>query len=199
MRHFVIFIMVCIVFLESACVGQREATSRKEKRIEARRQKKCEQAAYKWGCDFTFPVDTIIQEKTVTVIKDTTITIKVPGEMRIDSFPVPANMTLSKKVVQTKYARAEAWVDNGQLRLKLIQDDIEVEKTIQAAIKTFASSQQSTAVSVVTKPYPVVTNHLNKWQRIFYTIGLISAALVLIRLILFLYRKNYIPGLKKIT
>ena len=179
-----------VVFL--AMILLISCSTTKEQRVEKRKQKKCELATYKWGCDFSFPRDTVKIIKEVKILKDTTITIKIPGETIYDSIPVPVPVEISTKsrIVETQYAKAEAWIESGKLKMIVTQKDIEVQRTISNAIREYQLNNTNTITVEKPKPYPVITNKMNLFQKIFFWIGLI---LTVFKTVKFLYRNNVIP------
>jgi hypothetical protein len=94
-------------------------------------------------CYLKFPptVDTI----KITIIKDsiiyrdTTIFIKLPGELRIDSVEIPCpdvpGYIPEKVFAETSLAKASAWWQFPNIRLELIQKDTTIERRLDNAIK----------------------------------------------------------------
>lgn len=95
-------------------------------------------------CDAKFPPvnDTIRIEHTrdSIVYKDTVITIRIPGESRIDSvqipcLPPPSGYVPRKVRAETAFAWAEAWWSYPVIKLVLVQKDTSITQQLQAAIK----------------------------------------------------------------
>jgi hypothetical protein len=94
-------------------------------------------------CNLKFPptVDTI----KITIVKDsiiyrdTTIFIKLPGELRIDSVEIPCpdvpGYIPEKVFAETSLAKASAWWQFPNIRLELIQKDTTIERRLDNAIK----------------------------------------------------------------
>jgi hypothetical protein len=115
-----------------------------------RRQTKCEKAFYRYGCDWAL-ADTVTQTQYVLVVKDTTVFITLPGEIRYDSVPVPINISTPVNILKTRYALSQAWISDGILHHRLQQLESEIAKTIPRAI----SSSSLASVRTVKVPYRV--------------------------------------------
>lgn len=177
-------LLVCVVW-----IGISSCSTTRQQRIEQRRMQHCERAAYRWGCDFSFPVDTAYVIRERIRIRDTTVTITLPGETCYDSVsvPVPVWITTTKKVLETQHARAEAWIDKGTLKLLLVQKEIAIQKTIASAIKEYTATHTTTITAEKKVPYAVTTNHMNLFQQVFFWLGI---GYSIWKLGVFLYRKN---------
>lgn len=125
----VVAALLLILLVFSSCSVSREQ----------RRQSKCERAMFRHGCDWPAP-DTVTNTNTVTITRDTTIYVKVPGEKAVDSVPVPFPFTTSKNVINTSYALSIAWVENGFLHHELRQVKASVPVTIPGAIQNTSAS-----------------------------------------------------------
>lgn len=87
-------------------------------------------------------VDSVYKEvvRDSIVIRDTTIYIRLPGEMVIDSIPIPCppppeNYIPKKVTAETELAHAEAWWSYPVIKLVLIQKDTTIVKRLNQAIK----------------------------------------------------------------
>lgn len=89
------------------------------------------------ACDRKFPdkeKDSVsLVSTTVTVIRDTTIYIQIPGDTVFKSVNASDN-ELSK--LNTSLASSEAWIRDGKLNHRLEQKDTIVASTIKGALKT---------------------------------------------------------------
>jgi hypothetical protein len=113
-------------------------------------------------CYLKFPptVDTI----KITIIRDsiiyrdTTIFIKLPGELRVDSIKIPCPEVpgyIPKKVfAETSLAKASAWWQFPNIRLELIQKDTTIERRLDNAIKE-AWHWQEEYMKVTEKPQAI--------------------------------------------
>lgn len=158
--------------------------STKQQRIENRRQRKCEKAAYKWGCDWGKEPDTIRTTNTVTEYKDTVVYVTIPGstvtqhdtifvESSPDPFGVP-QLNTRKSTLNTSLATSTAWVQNGQLKHTLVQRDSVYKAQINNAIRI---TQGITYESIVRTRPPVKEHYLTWWDQTFKWLGVIFSIL----------------------
>lgn len=129
--------------------------------LEAKRQRKCEKAAYKYGCDFG--TDTAYIKETVinTVYKDTVVYIKIPGDTVHDSIPVVVEIftdgttlvSSKKSTLHTSLATSQAWIQSGKLHHTLIQKDSIYKAQIQNAIRITQHFMKEQTTKVVKEHY----------------------------------------------
>jgi hypothetical protein len=196
MKQLILITVLCTTLASCASVGGRVAATGHESRAERRQQRKCEKATEKWGCEWGIVTDTAYILQTREITRDTTITITIPGESRVDSVFVASEIEVQRLTARTQYARAVAWVENNHLRLEIIQDLIAVQRTIEKAIRETSTAEQKTKTITIKEPYPVVTNHMNTFQRIFFWIGaLVTLSLVIYYGARILIKKYILPRL----
>lgn len=91
---------------------------------------------------------TVVKDTVITEIRDTTIYIKIPGEIQVDSVPYPVHvpempeLDLSDFIVrgETNFARAEAWLTQSadmtlHMHLRLEQKEMEIEQKFEGVIR----------------------------------------------------------------
>ena len=78
--------------------------------------------------------------KTVTVYRDTTIFVRIPGDTvhRIDTVWIDRHGFVQSDVsiLYTRFAESRAWIKNSKLFHKLTQNEDTVSKVLQGAIRT---------------------------------------------------------------
>jgi hypothetical protein len=95
------------------------------------------------------PADTVTS--TVTKWRDTTLYVPMPADTVRDSIdvvlpcPEAQLVTTGKVTAKGKYATADAWLDRGKLKIKLVMNDVQLKVTIDSAIKA------STKTSIITQ------------------------------------------------
>lgn len=140
----------------SSCISSRP------ERLEAKRQRKCELAAYRWGCSTGYDSTMVIRE-TKTIYRDTTIYLYVKGDVRHDTVRVfvTADGLINSKAsnLKTDFAWSWAQVVNGQLRHELRQNDTAVAAHL--VVKDTFSTEFQKKSTVVT----VYQNKLKNWQQ----------------------------------
>lgn len=137
-------------------------------------QRKCEKAQkcyelaqYKFGCPSTQIIDSVFIRTTNTVIRDTTVYVKIGGE--IVKIVIRA-VEGKHSTLHTKYAISECWVEDDSLHHTLIQYDDSIQKTIPGAIREVHDS----VYKEIAKPYPVekqVPMKLNWIQQLYFVTG----------------------------
>jgi hypothetical protein len=137
------FLVLCLVLLVYLALSSC-STSRQH-----RRQSRCEKAFYKYGCDWAVP-DTVTQTDFVLKLKDTTIFVRIEGDTRYDSIPVPVNISTPVNILKTRYAVSQAWIEKGVLHHELQQLQSEIASTIPNAI----SSATLHSVRTLKIPFP---------------------------------------------
>lgn len=120
------------------------------------------------ACDRKFPdkeKDSVsVVSTTVTVIRDTTIYIQIPGDTVYTSVPV-SNNELS--ILNTSMATSEAWIRDGKLNHRLEQKDTVVASTLKGALKTTREVESKKEVTHHTE----YINQLTGWQRVQVYLG----------------------------
>lgn len=149
-------IIILSIMMLSSCISSRP------ERLESKRQRKCELAAYRWGCSTGYDSTMVIRE-TKTIYRDTTIYVYVKGDVRHDTVRVfvTADGLINSKVshLKTDFAWSWAQVVNGQLRHELRQNDTAV------AAHLVSRSTFSTELQKKTTVVTVYQNKLKKWQQ----------------------------------
>lgn len=152
--------VLCILVILSSC------TTTRPERIEKRMQRKCEAAAFKWGCNQGGSDSIMIIRETKTVTEDTTIYIKVPGEIKIVEIPVEVDksgkVSSKKSILNTSFAESRAWIENGILRHELEQKDSTIVAKIKDAIRI---TQIKESKKHVTQKPPERVNYITRWQK----------------------------------
>ena len=115
MKNLLLFILLGLISF--GCVTQKKCNAKFPPRIEHR--------------------DSVVYKDTI-IYRDTTIFLTVPGELRIDSVPIPcppprADYIPDTAYAETKFAKARAWWKYPYIKLKLEQKDTSVMLT--AALK----------------------------------------------------------------
>lgn len=81
----------------------------------------------------------ITQARDSIILRDTTIYIKIPGESLTDSIMIPCpeiiNYIAETAFAETPLAKAWAWWQYPEVRLKLIQKDTTIETRLEEAIR----------------------------------------------------------------
>jgi len=137
--------LIIAVLLLSSCSVQK----RMDRKC-AKAQKAYELKAYKLGCPWQI-YDSVIVNKLVTVYRDTTVFVKVPGETVHDSISVPyiAQFSTPVNVLETKYALSKAWIENSLLRHTLIQKQSNIPTTLPGVIQTTTATKEK----IIKVPY----------------------------------------------
>jgi len=131
--------------------------------------------------------------KTVTIFRDTTIYIHVPGDTVFKAVPVQKDLRgilFSKvNVLSTSLAKSKAWVEDGILKHELIQNDSSVAVLIKNAIKESATVTDKEQVVYKT----ITENIITGWQWFQIWAGrILLPAFFLLGFIVFINKK---PGL----
>jgi len=144
MKNIILFIIVLTL---ASCSVQK----RMDRKC-AKAQKAYELKAYKLGCPWQI-YDSVVITKQVTVYRDTTVFVKVPGETVHDSISVPyiAQFSTPVNVLETKYALSKAWIENSLLRHTLIQKQSSIPTTLPGVIQTTTATKEK----IIKVPYPV--------------------------------------------
>lgn len=144
-------------------------------------------------CLEKFPptTDTII--KTVVrdsiVYKDTVITITIPGDIQIDSVPIPCPEPPPTYVpdtarVETEFAYALAWFDHKSIKIKLVQKKSELEIRLDNALKE-AYHWKSEYEKITVTPQPI--KYIPKFYKMCFWI-LIGEVIAIIGYILLKFK-----------
>ena len=179
MKKILLFSLLAIVL--ASC------TLTRQQRIEQRRERKCELAAYKWGCDWGQDTAYIRETVTKTVYRDTTIYIHIPGAIVVDSIPVyihvgsdgQVNISTPVNTLETSMAISRAWVENGKLKHELVQRDSVLKANIDNAIRiTQILMKENTTVRKHT-----VERYVPLFWKIFGWIGIVLSAIAVAALV----------------
>ncbi len=122
-------------------------------------------------CDRKFPAGVNTTVNTVTVIRDTTIYIEIPGDTVFQSVPVVEG-EVSK--LNTPLALSYAWVVGGKLNHRLVQKDTVVPSTVKGALKT--SIKEAQVQEVKTR----IEFRLTSWQQVQVYLGRVFIGLVVV-------------------
>ena len=93
--------------------------------------------------------------KTVTVIRDTSIYVNLPGDSVFVTTPIDEVSRLN-----TSLASSTAWIKNGKISHRLEQKDTTIPATIKGALKTTTTKSDSTHTIHQTR----YINRLSGWQ-----------------------------------
>lgn len=171
-----LIIALILIVISSSCL------TTKSERLESKRQRKCDKAAWRWGCNQGGSDSIMKITETVTVFRDTTIYIHLPGEVVHDTVPVEMdkNGLINSKTsyLTTSFAESWAWVKNGKQYHRLSQNDTLIAKNIENAIM----EKTSTTVTDKTKTIKVEVNRLTPWQLIQLWMGRIFMILLIVLL-----------------
>lgn len=153
-------------------------------KIEHRRQKKCELASYKWGCNWGRDTSYIKETITNTIIKDTTIQIYLPGDTVHDSISIEVFIEPSFKgsYLSTPLAESRAYILNGKLRHTLIQRDSVFKAHIEKAIRISQYFTKEATVKVIEKRIHYNTafdRFLINSSKVFWTILVLSVGTII--------------------
>ena len=167
MKYF--FILLISVLLFASCNTQKRMA-----RKCARAQIEYETLILKYHC-IPARYDSSSNTESVTIIRDTTIYVSIPGETIHDSVsvPVPATITTPVSQLETRYAISRAWIENSLLRHTLIQKQSDIPKTITGALHTSTSS----ILKTIKVPYFVdrpTSKPLTWWQKLFLWSGIVA-------------------------
>jgi hypothetical protein len=164
--------LIVILIVLSSCI-----TSRPE-RLEAKRQRKCELAQFRWGCNQSSDSIMIITE-TITEFSDTTIYFHVPADTVRDTLFVffDDNGLVNSKpsTLETEFASSWAQVVQGKLYHDLVQKEKELEATIKDAIQKHSKIEYKAVVKTI----KTEVNRLTGWQKFFIIIGKVFSILTL--------------------
>lgn len=139
-------------------------------------------------CMEKFPVVSntlrIITTRDSIVVRDTTVFIKIPGEIVHDSVPIPCPPPPASYIPDTAYAEtsltyAKAWWRYPVIKLLLVQKDTTIEQRLDSALKEsyhFKSEYLKIKEVITIKEKGRLTKIL--WQLI--VIGLIVTVIIII-------------------
>jgi hypothetical protein len=170
------FYLLCVAaLLLNSCVAPDKIRDRKC----AKAQRNYELATYKYGCPWQI-MDSAIVRETKEIVRDTTIYVRIPGEIRHDSILVAVADSISTPVsiLKTKYSISKAWIENNQLKHTLEQVKSDIQQVIQGINKETVTLEQKT----IRVPYPVeklVKHSLNRFEKFLLWSGGIAWGLVI--------------------
>ncbi len=131
------------------------------------------------ACNRRFPsvsADSIKEiSTTLTRVKDTTIYIQIP---ETTFFKVSAALPGIISKLDNSFSQSEAWISDGLLKHRLIQNDTNIPVTIPDAIKTITTTNDKVHIRYVTRE----VNKLTWWQQT----QIYSGKVMLILLLLFI-------------
>ena len=100
--------------------------------------------------------------------RDTTITIKLPGDTVTEIVKLPPDkIMIEPHVLETEFCRSVAWVKESELLHDLEQKPVEKDTIMQV--------KETTVTETITLP-PVEVNVLKWWQVFFMRLGQVSLA-----------------------
>jgi len=151
-----LFYIFSIALLLSSCM------TTKLERQEMRRKAKCE----KLGC-YSSDSMMIIRE-TITIKRDTTIYIHVPGmtvhdTIEVEQDPVTGLINSKKSILQVPFATSYAWVQNGKLHHDLIQKDSLITEVVKDALWLIKENETLRQKLTIKGP-PERINYVTGWQ-----------------------------------
>jgi hypothetical protein len=179
-----LYLLCFTALLLTSCMAPDKIRDRKC----AKAQRNYELAAYKYGCPWQI-MDSAIVRETKEIVRDTTIYVRIPGEIVHDSILVAVadSITTPVSVLKTKYAISRAWIENNRLKHTLEQVKSEIQQVIQGINKETVTLKQKT----IRVPYPVeklVKHSLNRFEKFLLWSGGIAWCLV-IALVIFKLRR----------
>jgi hypothetical protein len=170
------YLLYITVLLLTSCQTSEKFHDRKC----AKAQRNYELAAYKYGCPWQV-LDSIIVMETKEIMRDTTIYVRIPGEIVQDSVLVAVadSITTPVSILKTKYAISRAWIENSQLKHTLEQVKSDIQQVIQGINKETVTLKQKT----IRVPYPVekpVKHSLNRFEKFLLWSGGIAWILAIV-------------------
>ena len=172
-KHF--YLLCFATLLLNSCMAPDRLRDRKC----AKARHKYELAAYKYGCPWQTMDSTFVQE-TKEIVRDTTIYVRIPGEIVHDSILVAVadSITTPVSVLKTKYAISRAWIENNRLKHTLEQVKSDIQQVLQGINKETVTLKQKT----IRVPYQVeklVKHSLNMFEKFLLWSGGIAWGLVI--------------------
>jgi len=133
---------------------------------------------------FPLQQDTLIQYQYNTVIRDTTITVEIPGDIIYRDTLIPFIVDLPYMELQTRstLAEARAWVWANELGLELVQFDTLFSIKLDSALR----HDIDTIFMEVVREVPTLVKEKSFWMHGFLTL----AGLILIGMILWFLLKK---------
>lgn len=137
------------------------------------------------ACERRFPTlihdSTQIVTNTITVYRDTTLYIHIPGDTVFKSINIDEGVSL----IKTPYTTSYAWVTDGILKHKLEQKDTAVLQNIKGALRTTTKDQQYNKTIERVK----YVNKLTNWQIFQIYLGRLLTVLIILLLCLQLIKR----------
>jgi hypothetical protein len=174
-----------IIFLLLMLITASCLTTQSE-RLEAKRQRKCDKAAWRWGCNQGVSDSIMKITETITIYQDTTVFIHLPGKIVHDTVEVIVDknglVNSKKSYLFTSIAESWAMVQNGKLLHRLSQNDTLIEQNIQNAIRETKTTEKEKEVKTLP---PVMVNYLTGWQKIVQVLGYVLIVSVFLCILIF--------------
>lgn len=120
----------------------------------------------------------------VTEYRDTTLLIRLPGEIKRDTIWIDSTRRAVSEL-NTYLARSRVELRDGSLVHELMQRDTTLQRLIRNAIRETTQTTDATRVEVRT----VEVNRLTRWQAFWMTAGQLFAVALALWLVL-LYIRN---------
>lgn len=140
-------------------------------------RKTCERKFQAYQADSVLTVTNI-----VTVIRDTTIYVRLPGDTVFETVPID-----DVSILSTGMATSSAWVKDGKLKHKLETRDTSIGVQFRGALKTSSSSFERNRIIKQKSFY----NQLSSWQLLLICLGKVFFITIII-VILYKTLKNYL-------
>jgi hypothetical protein len=112
MKRIVLFLLLAIAF--SSCVTRKKCMTRFPPEVKI------------------VTKDSVVYREKITV-RDTTITVKLPADTIEVSVPVEVQVKVDPVTVESKCAKASAWIKDGKLNIRLTTKDAEIQIHIDSA------------------------------------------------------------------
>lgn len=174
MKAKIVFLALIVLFLTLSCVTQ----------------KKCLQ---KFPPSTETITNTIVKDSII--YKDRIVEVKIPGALQIDSVPIPCPPPPDAYIpdtarAETEYAKAKAWFDYPNIRLKLIQKVSVLQVKLDSATKE-AYHWKTIAEKVTVTPQPIITKYIPGFYKFctFVFIGMVIATLGYLTFRIFVLKK----------
>lgn len=90
--------------------------------------------------DSVFVKDTVIRFK---IVADTIVdSVQIHDTVTIENVKIPVIYKTKKATIQNKFSRADAWIENGYLKISLVTNDSTFEATVQQVHREYILKQK---------------------------------------------------------